>query len=205
MTVFYWQHISAFWAVAATGVMLIGIWLIYRSWRWQKRGGLLPGWALLALSLATWSLAGGTWIGLPIGACALMLLVLAWIALQGQWTTLDRVPSIRSPANAPVGDSTLSPSSTQIPSLPLRVWLRGGARVLVAGPLAAVFALTTGVLLAQLLMAVDADRVFTERLAVTVIWTAGMAWASIATRLLRPTMIMAGSSAAALGLLMLVR
>ncbi|MEX0740779.1 MAG: hypothetical protein WD071_15695 [Pseudohongiella sp.] len=201
MTVFYWQHIHALWAGAATLAMLVGIGLIYRSWRWHKRGGLIPGWGILALSLAGWSIAGGTWIGLPVGISVLMVLIITWIAVQGQWPMQTRTTAQRTGQG---GAAAVQSSPAGYSAVPARTWLRGGARFLVAGPLAALFALTTSLLLAQLLMSIDADRVFTERLAVTLIWTAGMAWACTATRLTGPTIIMTSSTVLALTLLLLL-
>ncbi|MEX1198836.1 MAG: hypothetical protein WEB57_13380 [Pseudohongiellaceae bacterium] len=202
MTVFYWQHFHPLWTGASTLVMLMGIALIYRSWRWHERGGLIPGWVFLALSLAGWSIAGGTWIGLPVGASFLMVLVIGGIAAQGQWPAQTRTRTQRTGQG---GAAAVQSSVAGNPAIPTRLWLRGGARFLVAGPLAAMFALTTSLLLARLVLSIDADCVFTERLAVTLIWAAGMAWACTATRLIRPAIIMASGTVIALVLLLLLR
>ena len=194
MTLFYWQHIDPWWAAAGTLLMLAGIALIYRSWRWQRRSGLVPGWALLMLSLLGWTQAGTAWIGLPIGACVLMLMVMGWIAWHGQWP--ERVPSQTASHGAAAARATPGRSAS--------TWRPIGIRLLAAIPLAAVFAVTTSVLLAQA-FPVGANRVFTERMAVTLLWTLGAAWACTATRPRDPCIIMAGASIAALLLLLLLR
>jgi hypothetical protein len=175
MTVFYWQHFDPAIASIATLCMLAGLALVYRSWRWQKRAGLIPGWILLLASLIGWSLAGTAWIGLPVGASALMLLVIAWIAFQGQW------PSRVATTN---GVATTQKSGRGITGLSVApgAWQRGLIRLLVAGPIAAAFATATGLLLAQAIATVNADRLFAERLLVTMLWTGGMAWACLARR-----------------------
>lgn len=190
MTVFYWQHIDPWWAAAAMALMLMGIGLIYRAWRWQKHSGLWPGWLLLALSLTGWTVAGGLWIGLPTGISVLMLLVIIWIAWQGQWPTR---------ATAVNGDTALA-NRKGAASDRRAVCLR----LLAAFPLAAVFALTVTLVLAQA-VAAGADRVFTERLAVTLIWAAGAVWACTATRPQQPAIMMGAASATAVLILLLMR
>lgn len=113
-----------------------------------------------------------------------MLLFIIWIAAQGQWPSRTAVSSGQRAENLPAK-----------PMISHHLWQRGLMRLLVAGPLAAVLALTSSVLLGQL--TTGNDRLFTERLAVTVLWTLGMAWACTSHKIRVPAITLATLSAIA--------
>lgn len=213
MTEFYWQHIDPLWAGAATFVMLLGIGLIYRSWRWHKRAGLVPGWLLLLMSLVGWSFAGTTWIGLPTGFSLLMLIALGWILVQGQWPTqaanaADNAGTHRGETQQNNGntgsDNTSQVTAAEFPTVRPAALKRGVLRLLLAGPLAAVFALSVGVILAQLFTDTEPGRVLVLELSVSLLWTLGMAWVCLSNVLRRLAIILAGSSVAAIAILSLI-
>jgi len=205
MTEFYWQHIDPLWAGAATLLMLLGIALIYRSWRWQKRAGLVPGWLFLLVSLPGWSIAGTVWIGLPTGFSLLMLIALGWILIQGQWPTQSANSPLSPQHSASPGASNMSAETiAAFPSVSRAAQKRGALRLLLAGPLAAGFSLSVALLLGQLLTDTDAGRVLVQELTLSLLWPLCMAWVCLVRALRKPALIMAGSAIVAITMLSLI-
>lgn len=179
MIEFYWQSTRLLPAMLGTLLLAGGIILLHRAWLGGLRAGPLPGWALIAGGLITWTLSGDSLITGPAGLVWLMLIALAWIALQGQWPN----PAAR-PGGAKNGASdsmATAPAATAPGS-----WKQALPRTLVAGPLAAFSALTVSLALAARLPGTETDRGVAGLFLLTILWAAALVWSCAAPKLSRP-------------------
>lgn len=176
---FYWHSTRLLPALSGTLLLLAGIILLHRSWIGRLRTGPLPGWALTAAGLLSWTLAGHPLITGPAGVVWMMLIALGWITLQGQWPSA----AVRSSRPRAGGGSEATSNQTGAMGGEWRAALR---RMLVAGPLAAVSAFAVSLAVAVRLPGQQADQGVAGLFLVTTLWAAALVWSCAAVRLSRP-------------------
>lgn len=157
-----------------TGVILVALGLLMLRWAWtasrRRPGRILAGWALIAAALVA-----GTDSGISDRSVALALLGLSLIAYLLIAATADRRPAARAPRAISTNRSTDAPAPR---------W-RGLARVLLAGPAAALFALVIAILIVERGPGSDADRLVFAGFAAPLAWGLAMAWCLVEPRLAR--------------------
>ncbi|WP_148293621.1 hypothetical protein [Azospirillum sp. B4] len=155
---------------------VLGIVLLRRVWaasgvsRWRA----LPGWGLILAGFAGWLAVADADKAIVIGCLAFSLVGYGVVALGR-----DRR---RRPHRAPK-------EAVAVPADPAgRAWvtaLRGTARVLLAGPLAAMLGLSLAALMAVRGGGIEADRLVAGGFIGPVAWGVAMTWALVDARLAR--------------------
>lgn len=176
---FYWHSTRLLPALSGTLLLLAGIILLHRSWLGRLRTGPVPGWALIAAGLLTWTLAGHPLITGPAGVVWMMLIALGWITLQGQWPSAGARPSR---PRAGVGGEAVSIQTGVMGGK----WRSALHRTLVAGPLATISAFAVSLAVAVRLPGQQADQGVAGLFLVTTLWAAALVWSCAAPRLSRP-------------------
>jgi hypothetical protein len=162
--------------VGGLALTVLGIALLRRVWasatasRWRT----LPGWGLIVAGFAGWLAVADADKAIVIGFLAFSLVGYGVVTLgRDRRRRPHRAP--KTPAAAPVEGSD-------------RAWvtvLRGTARTLLAGPLAALIGLSLAALVAVRAGGIEADRLVAAGFIGPIAWGLAMTWALVDARLAR--------------------
>ena len=176
-------------ALAATGMVAVGVWMLWLAWKRnpRPRGVLIAvGWALLlaaAVLLAPW--AGGD-RGVAISTLLVAGAATVFIVLSGRWTLPHGKKAKPIRATAGGADPATGPATT---------WPRTVATVLLALPVSTAACVAAGVAMAVWTPGSPADKLVTAAFGAPLVLAGAMVWTCADRRLLRTTAILVALTA----------